>query len=298
MTEKISFEDEISRNKMKSIFLMVVVFIVIILLGMLISLVIDPSLFIIFTICATIFSLVYILVGYYKSDKIALASAHAQLAPPSQRQLYNVVENMSLASGLPMPKVYIMESEQINAFATGRDPKHAAICVTTGAIKNLDKDELEGVISHEMSHIANFDVRFMTITAVLVGMASIIAQLFLRSLFLGSAENRGKNNAIFLILAILAAIIAPIVATLVQLAISRKREYGADATGVKLTRYPKGLKDALVKIKNETVTPQDTKKYSKAIAPLFISDPFKKKFQNMFSTHPDIDSRIKKLDAM
>ena len=301
MAERISFEDEITKNKIKSFILMVIVFVMIILLGMLISYVVDPGLFFVFTIFATIFSIGYIIVGYYNSDKIALASVRAKPASSIEHKNFiNSVENMAIASGLPMPKVYVMESEQINAFASGRDPRHAVICVTSGAIKKLNKQELEGVIAHEMAHIANFDIRFITLTAVFVGMISIVAQMFLRSLwFWGKSNSRdGRGNAVLMIVAIIAAILAPIVAQLVQLAISRKREYGADATGVKFTRYPQGLKKALEKIKGESVSQEDFKKYNKAVAPLFISDPFKKKIQNLFSTHPPIEMRIKKLEQM
>jgi len=292
MAERLSFEDQISKNKAKSFILMLVIFFFIIGLGMLISQVVDPGLFYVFTIFATIFSLIYLWAGYYFSDKIALASVNAKPASQTQhRMLLNAVENMSLASGLPMPKIYV--------FASVRDPQHAVICVTSGALEKLNKQELEGVIAHEMSHIANFDIRFMTLTAVLVGMLSIIAQMFLRSLWFRSGNREeGKGNAILMIVAIVAAILAPIAAQLVQLAISRKREYGADATGVKFTRYPKGLRDALIKIKNEHLPPEETRRYNKAVAPLFISDPFKKKVQNLFSTHPDINDRIKKLEAM
>src|SRR3989344_3046136 len=300
MAERLSFEDQISKNKAKSFILMLVIFFFIIGLGMLISQVVDPGLFYVFTIFATIFSIVYVWAGYYFSDKIALSSINAKPASQTQhRMLFNAVKNMSLASGLPMPKVYVMDSKEINAFASGRSPEHAVICVTSGALEKLNKQELEGVIAHEMSHIANFDIRFMTLTAVLVGILSIIAQMFLRSLWFGSGDReKGKGNAILMIVAIVAAILAPIAAQLVQLAISRKREYGADATGVKFTRYPKGLRDALIKIKNEHIPQEETRRYNKAVAPLFISDPFKKKVQNLFSTHPDINDRIKKLDAM
>ena len=251
-------------------------------------------------IMSIIISLAYILISYYNSDKIALASVRARPASKTEhRMLYHAVESMSLASGLPMPKVYIMQSDQINAFASGRDPNHAVICVTTGTLEKLNKQELEGVIAHEMSHIANFDIRFMTLTAVLVGMISIAAEIFLRSLWFSGDRNReGRAGAILIILGIVFAILAPIAAQLVSLAISRKREFTADATGVKFTRYPPGLASALKKIKHDHVPEQDKHRYAKAVAPLFISDPFKKKFQNLFSTHPDIDSRIKLLERM
>jgi len=298
---KLNFEDEISRNKMKSFVLMVVVFLFIIGLGMLISLVVDPGLFYVFTIFATIISLIYVWVSYYNSARIALASVNAKPASETaHRMFFNAAENMSIASGLPMPKLYVMESEQINAFASGRNPENAVICITTGALKKLNKDELEGVISHEMSHIANFDIRFMTLTAVLVGMVSIIAQMFLRNLWLGGrgSDERGKGAAILMLIAVIAAILAPIAAQLVQFAISRKREFTADATGVKFTRYPKGLRNALEKIKKESIQSEDAKHYNKAVAPLFISDPFKKKVAGLFMTHPSLDSRIRRLDSM
>ena len=166
-------------------------------------------------------------------------------------------------------------------------------------MEKLNKQELEGVIAHEMSHIANYDVRFMTLAAVMIGMISIIAEMFLRTLwFRGSDREEGKGNAILLIIGILFSILAPILANLAALAISRKREFGADATGVKFTRYPTGLANALKKIKNEHASETERRRVPKAVAPLFISDPFKKKITGLFSTHPDIDTRIRKLEAM
>lgn len=302
MTERLSFHDQIQRNKMKSWILIIVIFIFFLALGAIISLAINPGLFFIIMIFATIFSLVYIVVSYYNSDKIALSSVRAK--PASQehhRKFYHAAEGMAIASGLPMPKLYVMESPQINAFASGRDPDHAVICVTTGCLEKLDKQELEGVIAHEMSHVANYDIRFMTLTAVLVGMISIIAQIYLRSLFFSAmtgGRRDSKGGAILLILSIVAAILAPLFAHLVSLSISRKREFGADATAVKLTRYPPGLRKALEKIKHEHISPEDKKRYSQAVAPLFISDPFKKKVKGFFSTHPDINERIKRLERM
>ena len=229
-----------------------------------------------------------------------MASVNAKPASHTEhRMLFHAVESMALASGLPMPRVYVMNSEQINAFASGRDPKNAVICVTVGALKKLSKQELEGVIAHEMSHIANFDIRFMTLTAVLVGMMSIVAQLFLRNIWIARSDSDNKKgNAILIIIAIAASILAPIAAQLVSLAISRKREFTADATGVKFTRSPTGLKNALEKIKDEHISESDKHRYPKAVAPLFIGDPYKKKFQDLFSTHPDVNERIKKLSLM
>ena len=302
---RISFHDQIQRNKIKSFLLIVVIFVFFIVLGYIIALILDPGYFFIIMVFATIFSLIYVLVGYYNSDKIALASVKAKPASQTEhRMFYHAAEGMSIASGLPMPKLYVMESEEINAFASGRNPQKAVICFTTGALKKLDKQELEGVMAHEMSHIANYDIKFMTLTAVLIGMVSILAQLFLRSLWFGGMGRGGNNRdgrvqIILILLGVVFAILAPIAAQLVSFAISRKREYAADATGVKFTRYPPGLAKALKKIQNEHVSDREKKhRVSKALAPLFISDPFKKKVQGLFSTHPPINDRIKKLESM
>jgi heat shock protein HtpX len=298
--EILNFDDEIRKNKLKSVLLIGAIIGIIILIGAVLSLALDPERFFFILIISIIISITYTLISYYSSASIALFSVHAQLASKTaHKQLYDSVENMSLASGLPMPKIYIMESEQINAFASGRNPKNAVICVTTGALKKLNKQELEGVIAHEMSHIANYDMRFMTLTAVLIGLIAIISEVFLRSLWFSSSDSdRKEGNAIFIVIGIILAILAPILANLVSLAISRKREFGADATGVKFTRYPPGLSSALKKIKTESVSSKDLNHYSKAMAPLFISDPFKKKLTTLFSTHPDIDERISRLNKM
>jgi heat shock protein HtpX len=301
MPEHIDFRDEISRNKIKSFILMTIIAVFIIILGAIISMILDPALFFIIMIASIIISILYIIFSYYNSDKIAIASVNAKPASSAMhRSLINSVESMSIASGLPMPRVYVMESSQINAFASGRDPQHAVICVTTGALAKLDKQELEGVIAHEMAHIANYDIRFMTLAAVMVGIISIAAEIFLRSLWFGGSDNReGRAGAILMILGLIFAILAPIAAQLVSLAISRKREYAADSTGVKFTRYPKGLADALKKIKNDSISKEDKHHYAKAMAPLFISNPFSaKKLSGLLSTHPPIDERISRLERM
>ena len=299
MVERLLFEDEISRNKWKSVILMGVIFLFFLVLGAVISQLYNPGLFFVIMIISIIISLLYIVLSYYNSDKIALASVSAKPASSSEhRMLLHAVESMSLASGLPMPRVYVMQGEQINAFASGRDPQHAVICVTTGALQKLNKRELEGVIAHEMGHVANFDIRFMTLTAVLVGMISIAAEIFLRSLWFSSGDRDNKAGIILIVAGIVLAILAPIVAQLVSLAISRKREFTADATGVKFTRYAPGLASALKKIKHDSLASSDKHRFPKAVAPLFISDPFKKKVQNLFSTHPDVNERIKRLEAM
>jgi len=301
---RIVFHNQINSNKRKSFFLIFIIFLVFLAFGYVISLATDPGFFFIIMIAATIISILYILLSYYNSHKIALASVNAKPASQTEyRQYYHSVEGLTLASGLPMPKLYVMKSEQINAFASGRDPEHAVICVTTGALEKLDKQELEGVLAHELSHIANYDIRFMTLVAVMVGMIAIISQIFLRSLWFsggrGGGDRNNNGNAIIMIIGIALAILAPIVVQIVQLSISRKREFTADATAVKFTRTPTGLKNALKKIKNDKPI-----KVTGAINPLFMNDPAKsdatpgKKQSDFFSTHPSLDKRIALLDRM
>jgi heat shock protein HtpX len=295
--QRIDFRDQILRNKRKSFFLIVSVFIVIVALGYVISLAFDPGYFFFIMIISIIFSLSYTMISYYNSDKISVMSVGAKEADRREyKDFYNIVEGLTLASGLPMPKLYVMPSNQINAFASGRDPKHSVVCVTEGALAKLDRRELEGVLAHELGHIGNYDIRYMTLVAVMVGMIAIISEIFLRSLWLkgGGDSDNNKAGIILLIIGIVLAILAPIVVQLVQLAISRKHEYSADATAVKFTRYPQGLIGALKKIKNDYQFESREKKVSKAIAPLFFASPLK----NLTSTHPDIDSRIKVLEKM
>ena len=300
MAERTSFYEEIRNNKIKSFLLIVVIFVFFLLLGFAISFALDPGYFFIIMAFSTIFSLGYILISYYNSDKIALASVRAKPASKTEhRMFYHAAESMSIASGLPMPKLYVMNSPEINAFASGRNPENAVICATTGILEKLNKEELEGVIAHEMSHIANYDIRFMTLVAVLVGLISIISQMYLRSLWFGSMDrDNKKGNMILILISLILAIVAPLAANLVSLAISRKREFSADATAVKFTRYPRGLKNALEKIKKEHISEEEKRRFPKAVAPLFISDPFKKKITGLFSTHPPIDERIKVLETM
>jgi heat shock protein HtpX len=303
MADKISFHDQIFRNKIKSVVLIVIIFIVLLVLGYVIGLVMGPDYFMMIMILAIVITIIYVVVGYYKSDKIALASVAAKPASQSQYpQYHHSVEGLCLASGMPKPKLYVMPGQQINAFASGRDPKNSVLCFTEGALEKLDKQELEGVIGHELSHIANYDIRFMTLVAVLVGMVAIISQIFIRSLWFrslsGGGRDKNQGQAVLMIIGIALAILAPIVVMLVQLAISRKREFSADASAVKFIRTPTGLIRALKKIGAEHPTDKEKKKVSKAVAPLFISDPFKKKVQSAFSTHPSIAKRINALERM
>lgn len=289
---RIDFRDQISSNKRKSFFLILIVFVVLIVFGYVISMAFSPEYFIMIMIFAIIFSLFYIVISYYNSHKIAIASVKAKLASREKHKMfYDLVEGLTIASGLPMPKLYVMPSQQINAFASGRDPKHAVICVTQGILDKLDRRELEGVLAHELGHIGNYDIRYITLVAVLVGMVAIISEMFLYSLFFRRGGGDSKSM-IFIIIGIALAILAPIVVYLVQMSISRKREFSADATAVKFTRYPEGLIRALEKIKHEHAPAE--KKISKAIAPLFFANPFK----NMARTHPSIDKRIEALRRM
>jgi len=293
MPERIDFRDQIARNKIKSFMLMLVIFAVVVAIVYVIGIAWGGAGAFVILSFAIIISILYILLTYYNSDKIALASVGAKPADRAKnKQYYDLVESLTIASGVPMPKLYIMPSMQINAFASGRNPKNSVICVTQGALDKLDKRELEGVLAHELSHVANYDTRYITLAAVMVGIVSIISEIFLRSLwFRGGDRDNGKGNAIFLLIGIVLAVIAPIVVYLVQLAISRKREYTADATAVEFTRYPGGLIGALKKIKNDN---QPEKKVPRAVAPLFIASPF----GNLASTHPPLEKRIEVLERM
>ncbi|EKD65307.1 MAG: hypothetical protein ACD_50C00124G0002 [uncultured bacterium] len=249
----------------------------------------------------------FISVGsYFWSDKIVLGMSHARLADRKRDfDLYTVTENIALAVGLPKPAVYVIEDSAPNAFATGRDPKHATICVTRGIIDKLDRRELEGVIAHEMSHIKNFDTRLMAIVAVLVGTIAFLSDWFMRMLWWGGGrrdnrEDRGSLGAILMILGIIFAILSPLIATVIQLAVSRRREYLADASGVLITRYPEGLVRALEKISKDREVLEAA---TNATAHLYIVNPFKGKdfgawFAGLFDTHPPIAERIKILRSI
>ncbi|MBS3074527.1 M48 family metallopeptidase [Candidatus Pacearchaeota archaeon] len=300
---RLSFHEQISSNKRKSLVLVASILLVLILIGYVISFAFDPGFFFVIMVLSIIISISYTIFGYYNSDRIAIASAGAWLADATHyREYHNIIEGLCLASGLPKPKLYVMHGSQINAFATGRDWNHAAVCVTEGALQKLSKHELEGVLAHELSHVANYDVRFMTLSAILIGMIAIISEMFLRSLWFGGGGGRGggrddsRSGAILMLIGIVLAILAPIAANLVGLAISRKREYTADASGVKFVRSPTGLRNALIKIKNEGEG--NKLKVSKAIAPLFMSDPLKKRVSGLFQTHPPLEKRIAILERM
>ncbi len=252
------------------------------------------------------FSFLSALGSYFYSDKLVLFTTGAK---PADRKkyfdFYTVTENLSIASGLPMPKLYVINDPSPNAFATGRDPKHSVVCATTGLLQMLDRSEIEGVVAHELSHIKNYDILLSTIVAVLVGTVSLVTNWVSRSLWWGAPSRRSdreeEGNPIFFILFLIALILAPIVATLIQLAISRKREFLADASGVLITRYPEGLAKALEKIAGY---PYPVKTATPSTAHLFIVNPLKgensftEKIATLFSTHPPVRERIKILRSM
>ena len=252
---------------------------------------------------AVIFSMASSIFSYWYSDKLALSMARAvQIEKKDNPELYRIVENLSITAGLPMPRVYIAPGDQINAFATGRDPKHAAVAVTEGALKRLDKTELEGVLAHELSHVGNRDILISTVAVVLAGVISILSDFFMRSMFFGGFGRRGndgRGNNMLVIVGIVLSILAPIGVMLIQFAISRKRESLADASGILLTRYPDGLISALRKIgadKMPLATARDS------TAHLWLDNPFKgvpvSWWHRLFMTHPPIEERIKALQGM
>ncbi len=254
-------------------------------------------------ILAAVFAIPSSLIGYYAGDKIALSANRAQATTAEQApELHRIVENLAITAGVPKPNVYIISSPALNAFATGRDPKHASIAVTTGLLQALEKSELEGVLAHELSHIKNYDIRFSTLVAIFIGIIVILSDMVTRSFIFGGSfrnrdnrENNSQAGAILAIVSVVLLLISPIIAKIIQLAISRQREYLADSSGALLTRYPEGLANALEKISHGS--PLATA--SNATAHLFIANPFKgKSITNLLSTHPPIEERIKRLREM
>lgn len=240
--------------------------------------------------------------SYWWSDKAVLAMTGAKPADPKIHfDFYTTAENIAIAAGLSKPTLYVIDDPAPNAFATGRDPQHAVVVATTGILERLERTELEGVIAHEMSHIQNFDIRLMAIVTVLVGTIAFIADMFMRNLWWGGnrRENNRSGGGVFLIVGIVLAILSPVIATLIKLAISRKREYLADASAANLTRHPDALANALEKIASD---PHAMRNVSSATAHLFISNPFKKEsgqwLAGLFNTHPPVSERVRILRAM
>ena len=287
--------DFISRNKRKSVLLIFVFTVLVMLLGVLADYLFESGG--LFIVIAVVYSVVSALVGFYSGDKVALATTGAkEIHEADNPYLYRMVQNLCITVGMPMPKVHIMNDSAINAFATGRDPEHASIAVTTGALQLLENEELEGVIAHELSHIRNFDIRVMTLVMVLAGTVALLADLALRSMIWGGRDRRREGSGWLLIVGLILMILAPIIAQLIGLAVSRKREYLADASGALMTRFPEGLARALEKIQNQA---KPMKQASSATAHLFIANPFKgKSLAVMFSTHPPTENRIQALQKM
>src|SRR3989338_1551528 len=260
----------------------------------------NPGIF----IFAFLLSILMSVFSYWFSHKIVIAATGAKLLPDSAApEVHNIIENLAITAGLPKPKVYIVDSPQPNAFATGRNPENAVVAVTSGILEKMNRTELEGVLAHEMSHIGNRDMLVSTVVVVLVGVVQLLSDIFLRSMWWGGNNDRDRGSAggILLLIGIALAILAPIAAILIQLAVSRKREYLADASGVLLTRYPEGLASALQKLALDN-TPM--RQASHATAHLWLDDPYQGKqktigwFSKLFMTHPPIEDRIKKLREM
>lgn len=297
--------DSISSNKRNSVLLFLFFFIIIVGMAYTVGFYYNSSPFGIFiAVFAAIFSIGFSLLQFYIGDKIVLGISKAKPADKKDHaKLINVVEGLSIAAGIPIPKIYVINDSAINAFATGRDPNHASVAVTAGAIERLNKVELEGVVAHELSHVKNYDIRMMMLVAVLVGIIALISDIFLRSMIYGKKDSDNKIGGtlglILLFVGIVFAALSPLIAQLIKFAVSRKREFLADSSGALLTRYPKGLADALRKIRDDKEPLVDSA--NKATAHLFIENPlrsFKGKMNRLFSTHPPIDERIKALDSM
>jgi heat shock protein HtpX len=249
-----------------------------------------------------LFSAVYSLISYYVSSSVALmANGAREIQKSDSPELWNVIENLCIANGQPMPRVYVIDDPSPNAFATGRDPKHASIAYTTGILALLTKQEIEGVTAHELSHVKNYDIRVMTIVVVLVGSILLLADIFLRGSFFRRRDSKDSGNGIFLLIGLVLAILAPIGSELIKLAVSRSREYLADASGALLTRYPEGLASALEKLQVAAIP---MKNVNRATAHLFIANPFGPggkaagTLKTLFSTHPPLEERIKRLRSM
>ena len=246
---------------------------------------------------AAFFSIFMSFISYWYSDKIVLAMTGARaIQKKDAPELYNIVENLTIAAGLPMPRIFLVADRAPNAFATGRDPEHAVIAVTSGILEILDRTELEGVLAHELSHIGNRDMLLSTVAVVLAGFMSLLADFFMRSMLWGRGrDDNREGGGFFILIGIALSILAPIATTLIQLAISRKREFLADASGALLTRYPEGLASALEKISKVSVP---VSRATPTTAHLWFADPLKKKTARLFMTHPPVAERVKALRDM
>jgi len=296
---------QIDSNKRRSFALLTSFLLVVILVGWVFSEALNNPLILYIAVAVAV---TQALIGYYAGDKVTLAISRAkEIKKEDNPNLYNIIENLTITTGLPMPRIYIIEDTAPNAFATGRDPQHSSIVFTRGILEKLDKNEIQGVAAHELSHIKNYDIRLMTLTVILAGSIVLLSDLFLRWTIWGRGGDRegGDNQLqiIFLVIGVILALLAPLIATLIKLAISRKREYLADADGALMTRYPEGLAGALKKIAADT---EPLEVANKATAHLYIANPLKEHkgknsrgwFAGLFETHPPIEDRIQKLEQM
>ncbi|MEK6838094.1 MAG: M48 family metallopeptidase [Nanoarchaeota archaeon] len=292
---------EVSGNKAKSLLLILLFIILIGVLGALIGLYFG-NVYIGLAV-AVIVAVFYSLLGFFTGDRFILNISGAK--PVTKQEypyLYHTLEGLSIAAGMPVPKAYVIEDSAINAFATGRDPKHAYVVVTTGLLKVMKRHELEGVLAHELSHIKNYDVRFMMLAVVLVGIVTVLSEFLLRSFLWGGKGRRkeaGQITLILIVVGLILAILTPVIGEMIKLAISRRREFLADASAAVMTRYPPGLAGALRKIAKDPDPLVDTA--NKATAHLYISTPFRRQhgfMVNLFSTHPALEERIRKLEEM
>ena len=300
-----TFRDRIAVNKRNSLLLIAAFLALITVFGYIIGYAWlgNPAEAVFGLVLALVVGTISGLATYYGGDRMVLAASQAREVTHDEAPvLFNVVEEMTIAAGLPMPKVYVIDDTAPNAFATGRDPEHASVAVTSGLLEKLNRDELQGVIAHEMSHVGNFDIRYAMLVGILVGTTVLISDFFLRGLWFGGGRRRegggGQAQLIMMAIAIVLAIIAPIFARLLQLSISRQREYLADASAVQLTRNPKALADALQKISGDQEVLEVA---NRATAHLYIVNPikkFEKRAKGIFSTHPPIEERIKILRSM
>ncbi len=290
--------NEISSNKLKSVVIIAAFFLLIVGLSWMFAEITGFGAA--GLVIATILAIVMSVGAYYYSDSIVLRISHARPANHDEyRLLDNLIDGLSIAAGIPKPRIFVIEDTALNAFATGRDPKHGVICVTSGLLQRLNRSELEGVLAHEMSHIKNYDIRFMMLVTVMVGITVLLSDFILRSFLWGNnRRDLGRAGFVLIILGIALAILAPLIATLIRLAVSRKREFLADATATQLTRYPDGLISALKKLGSDT---EKLEAANNATAHLYISNPFKGQkgwFHGLFQTHPPIEARVAALERM
>lgn len=291
--------NQIDSNKRRTLILMVLFIILIAAIGWLFG---EYTGYGYWGLAAAIFiSLIMAMFSYFRGDRLALWSAGAKPIEKSDNPyIYRMVENLCITAGIPMPKIYVIDDAAMNAFATGRDPEHASIALTTGIIKKLENEEMEGVIAHELSHIKNYDIRLMMVIVVLVGVVALLSNWLIRLRYFGGRRREGGQlGAILILVGLIMAILSPLIAEVIKLAVSRSREYLADASGALLTRYPQGLASALEKISSEGAT---MRRANNATAHLFFANPFgsraKKGLAHLFSTHPPAEERIAKLRNM